>query len=62
MVVTYRQRRKPAPKAVESAAIKVPRVVQQTPRGRAWKTPAPDAEADARVAEFFKRMIRPQAT
>jgi hypothetical protein len=61
MIVTYRQRR-PAPKATDAAAIKVPRVVQQTPRGRAWKTPAPDAEADARVAAFFKRMVQPRAT
>ena len=46
-IVTSRYRRKrPA----------VPRIVQLTPRGRAWKPPPPDPEAEARAAAFFERM------
>jgi hypothetical protein len=29
--------------------------VQQAPRGKAWKVLAPGAEADERVAAFFRR-------
>jgi hypothetical protein len=40
--------------------IKVARIVQQTPRGRAWRLPPPDLphdpEAEASVAAFFERM------
>jgi hypothetical protein len=44
------------------STIAVPRIVQHTPRGRAWKLAAlePDPEADARVAAFFAKMIRPR--
>jgi hypothetical protein len=50
--------RKPA-QAVE---IKVPRIVQHTPKGRAWRLPPnePHPEADARIADLFARMIRPR--
>jgi hypothetical protein len=39
----------------------VPRVVQHTPKERAWRAkPLPDdPEAEARVAAFMERMIRP---
>jgi hypothetical protein len=42
--------------------IKAPRVVQTTRKGRAWtaKELEPDPGADARVAAFFERMIRPR--
>lgn len=62
MIVTSRppRRRNPA-KAAQAAEIAVPRVVQHTPKGRAWrlKELEPDPDADARVAAFFDRMIRP---
>lgn len=52
-----RQRPKPAPGAIAG-----PRVVQLTPRGRAWRAkPLPeDPEADQRGAAFMQRMIRPR--
>jgi hypothetical protein len=59
-IVTYRRRKRP-PKPAQAAAIKVPTIVQHTPRGRAWKLPEPDPEAEARVAAFFARMIRPRS-
>jgi hypothetical protein len=37
----------------------VPRIVQHTPRGKAWKLREPlppDPEADARIAAFFAKM------
>jgi hypothetical protein len=40
----------------DAAAIKVPRIVQHTPRGRVWKLPPPDPEAEARIAALFERM------
>ena len=49
--------------ASQAATIAVPRIVQHTPRGRAWKVQAPiepDPEADARVAAFLARMVRPR--
>jgi hypothetical protein len=54
-------RKRPA-KPAQAAEIKVPPIVQITPKGRAWRLPAPepDPEADARVAELFARMIRPR--
>jgi hypothetical protein len=58
-IVTTRPRKRPKP--AQAAEIKVPRIVQQTPRGRAWKLPEPDPEAEARVAAFFARMIRPRS-
>jgi hypothetical protein len=54
-IVTYRPRKRP-PKPAQAATIKVPRIVQHTPKGRAWKIPPPDPEADARIAAFFERM------
>jgi hypothetical protein len=44
-------------KPAQAATIQVPRIVQPTPKGRAWKLPEPlDPEAEARVAAFFARM------
>jgi hypothetical protein len=55
-IVTTRPRKRPA-KPAQAATIKVPRIVQHTPRGRAWKLPEPlDPEAEARVAAFFAKM------
>jgi hypothetical protein len=62
-IVTYRHRRKRPGKPAQAAEIKVPQIVQVTPKGRAWRLPAPlapDPEADARIAELFDRMIRPR--
>jgi hypothetical protein len=62
VIVTARPPRKRPAKPAQAAEIKVPRIVQTTPRGRAWRVPAdlpPDPEADAQVAAFFARMIRP---
>jgi hypothetical protein len=39
IVTTYRHRPK---RPAKPAQIKVPRIVQHTPRGRAWKLPVPD--------------------
>jgi hypothetical protein len=39
----------------------VPRIVQHTPRGRAWKVLEPDPEAEARAAALLSRMIRPRS-
>lgn len=62
-IVTSRHRRKRAAKPAQAAAIKVARIVQQTPRGRAWKLPPPDLppdpEAEASVADLLARMTRP---
>jgi hypothetical protein len=47
------------PKPAQAAEIKVPRIVQHTPRGNAWKLLEPlppDPEADARIAAFFAKM------
>ena len=42
--------RKPA----QAATIKVPRIVQHTPKGRAWRLPPPDdPEAKARAVAFL---------
>ena len=54
----------PPPEAVTEAragaAIKVPRIVEHSPRGRAWRVDLPpDDAADRRVAEFIARMVRP---
>ena len=54
-IVTTRPRKRPA-KPAQAAEIKVPRIVQHTPRGRAWKLPEPDPEAKARAVAFFERM------
>jgi hypothetical protein len=55
-IVTSHHRPNRPQKPAQAATIAAPRIVQQTPRGRAWKVPEPDAEADASVAAFFKRM------
>jgi hypothetical protein len=54
-IVTTRPRPKRT-KPAQAAAVKVPKIVQHTPRGRAWKLPEPDPEAEARVAAFFAKM------
>jgi hypothetical protein len=53
-IVTTRPRKRPKP--AQAATIKVPRVVQHTPRGRAWKLEPLDPEAKARAVEFFAKM------
>jgi hypothetical protein len=62
MIVTYRHRRKRRAKSTQATEIEVPRIVQHTPRGRLWEALPPDAEADARVKAFFRRMIQPVRT
>jgi hypothetical protein len=59
LVTTHRRPKRPAKPAVE---IKVPRIVQHTPKGKAWrlKPIGPDPEADARVADLMARMVRPR--
>jgi hypothetical protein len=54
-ILTTRPRKRPA-KPAQAATIKVPRIVQHTPKGRAWKLLPPDPEAQARAAAFFERM------
>jgi hypothetical protein len=54
-IVTTRPRKRSA-KLAQAAEIKVPRIVQHTPRGRAWKLPEADPEAKARAVAFFERM------
>jgi hypothetical protein len=59
-IVTYRHRPK---RPAKPAQIKVPRIVQHTPRGRAWKLPVPDdPEAKARAVAFLERVIRPRSS
>jgi hypothetical protein len=50
--------RPPRRKRPKSAEITAPRVVQHTPKGRAWRVKElePDPEADARVEAFLERM------
>jgi hypothetical protein len=62
-IVTSVPRRKRPAKPAQAVEIKVPRIVQTTPKGKAWSLRAPlepDPEADARIAELFARMIRPR--
>jgi hypothetical protein len=54
LVTTRPPKRRPKP--AQAATIKVPRIVQHTPKGRAWKSPPDDPEAKARAAAFFERM------
>ena len=54
-IVTTRPRKRPA-KPAQAATIKVPRIVQHTPKGRAWKLPPDDPEAKARAVAFLERM------
>jgi len=59
----YRHRPKRR-KSAQAAAIKVPRIVQQTPTGKgveALKSLATGPEAEARAAAFFAEMIRPRS-
>jgi hypothetical protein len=59
-IVTSRHRPKRSPKLALAAAIKVPRVVEHSPRGRAWRVALePDEAADRRVAQFMAKVIRP---
>jgi hypothetical protein len=58
-IVTARPRKRPKP--AQAAEIKVPRIVQHTPRGRAWKLPEPDPEGEARARAFLARVIRPRS-
>jgi hypothetical protein len=55
MIVTNRPPRRKRSKAAEITAS---RIVQHTPKGRAWRVKElePDPEADARVEAFFQRM------
>ena len=55
-IVTYRHRPKRPAKPAQAAEIKVPRIVQHTPKGRAWKLPPDDPEAKARAVAFLERM------
>jgi hypothetical protein len=55
-IVTYRHRPKRLAKPAQAATIKVPRIVQHTPKGRAWKLPPDDPEAKARAVAFFAKM------
>jgi hypothetical protein len=59
-IVTYRHRSKRPVKAAQAAEIKVPRIVQHTPKGKAWKLPPDDPEAKARAVAFLQRVIRPR--
>jgi hypothetical protein len=59
-IVTTRPRKRPT-KPAQVATIKVPRIVQHTPKGGAWKLPEPDPEAKARAVAFFARIIRPRS-
>jgi hypothetical protein len=59
-IVTYRHRPKRPAKPAQAATIKVPRIVQHTPKGRAWKLPPDDPEAKARAVAFLERVIRPR--
>jgi hypothetical protein len=59
-IVTTRHRPKRSPKPALAAAIKTPRIVQHSPRGKAWRIALePDPEADARIAAYMARMVRP---
>ena len=51
-IVTYRHRPKRPAKPAQAAEIKVPRIVQHTPKGQAWKLAPDDPEAKARAVAF----------
>jgi hypothetical protein len=59
-IVTNRPRKRAKP--AQTATIKVPRIVQHTSKGRAWKLLEPDPEAKARAVAFLSRMIRPRSS
>ena len=55
-IVTNRPPKRPA-KPAQAPTIKVPRIVQHTPKGSAWRLPPPDdPEAKARAVAFLERM------
>jgi hypothetical protein len=54
-IVTSCPRKRPA-KPAQAATIKVPRIVQHTPRGRAWKLPEPDPDGRTRAMAFLWKM------
>jgi hypothetical protein len=57
MTIVATRPRKRRTKPAEATTIKVPRIVQHIPKGRAWRLPPPDdPEAKARAAAFFERM------
>jgi hypothetical protein len=62
-IVTYRhQPKRKRPAKAAPAAITGPRIVSAKGPGKSHKAPVEtvvDPESEARVAEFFKRMIRP---
>jgi hypothetical protein len=62
-IVTNRRPRKRPAKPAQDALIKVPGIVQHTPKGRAWRLPpSDDPEAKARAYAFLERMgIKPPA-
>ena len=60
-IVHYRHRPKRPAEPAQAAEIKVPRNVQHTPKGRAWKLPPDDPEAKARAVAFLSRVIRPRS-
>jgi hypothetical protein len=63
MIVHYRHRPKRSAKPALAAEIKVPRIVQHTPKGSAWRLPPPDdPEAKARAVAFLTRVIRPRSS
>ncbi len=51
-IVTTRPRKR-AVRPAQAATIKVPRIVQHTPKGRAWRLPPDDPEAKARAVAFL---------
>jgi hypothetical protein len=59
MIVTYRHRPKRKAKPAQAATIKGPSIVEAPAKRRAPIDPPFDPEADARVAAFLARMIKP---
>jgi hypothetical protein len=59
-IVTTRLRKRRA-RPAQAALINVPRIVQHTPKGMAWKLPPPDPEAEARAVAFLTRVNRPRS-
>ena len=62
MTIVVTRPRKRRPKPAQAAMIKGDKIVQHTPRGRAWTLPVPDdPEAEARAKAFLQRVIRPRS-
>ena len=59
-IVTNRPRKRPA-KPAQAATIKVPRIVQHSPKGRAWRLEPLTPEAEERAAAFFAKIGYPVA-